>query len=138
MPVMRPEKFHNRVRKVNTIARAEMAIRPGGRFVDIWRLLADDKGDYADRIEVADGETSKRVRVRAGDGIHLSVAGAHIVEAFVRERIVAELEGGTTEEDTEEKVGAAADAPAVEGAKADPGGDPTNAVAADDDGPPAG
>ncbi len=109
MPVMRPEKFHKRVRKVNTIARAEMAIRPGGRFIDIWRLLADSEGNYADRIEPpseggpegeGEGEadakaTTKakknRVRVRAGDGIHLSVAGAHIVEAYVRERIVKEL-----------------------------------------------
>ena len=125
MPVMRPEKFHSRVHKVNTIARAEMAIRPGGRFVDIWRLLADSEGNYADRIEVADPEAEQaeqaeqakqaeqaeeekrkkrkkkkkkknRVRVRAGDGIHLSIAGAQIVEAYVRERIVAELGGSTT------------------------------------------
>ncbi|MEZ4385398.1 MAG: GDSL-type esterase/lipase family protein [Nannocystaceae bacterium] len=102
MPVMRPEKFHERVRKVNLIARAEMAIRPGGRFVDIWRLLADDAGNYADRIALAEdadaaaeGQATKpkakKVRVRAGDGIHLSVAGANVVEAHVREKIVAEL-----------------------------------------------
>lgn len=119
MPVMRPEKFHNRVRKVNTIARAEMAIRPGGRFVDIWRLLADSEGNYADRIDVpaegalegseAEAEVDEakaakakkakknRVRVRAGDGIHLSVAGAHIVEAYVRERIVKELGDASAE-----------------------------------------
>ena len=121
MPVMRPEKFHSRVRKVNTIARAEMAIRPGGRFVDIWRLLADREGNYADRIEVpeegarelevagaegakaekAEKAKKKRVRVRAGDGIHLSVAGAHIVEAYVRERIVKELGDASAEGEAE-------------------------------------
>ncbi len=133
MPVMRPEKFHNRVRKVNTIARAEMAIRPGGRFVDIWRLLADSEGNYADRIDVPEEGASEdsaveaevdganaaklkknrkknRVRVRAGDGIHLSVAGAHIVEAYVRERIVKELGDASAEgEDEAEADGAAAE-----------------------------
>ncbi len=80
MPVMRPEKFHVRVQRVNTIYRAEMAIRPNAHFIDIWRLLADADGNYSDRLEL-DG---KKVRVRAGDGIHLSVAGAHHVEAHVR------------------------------------------------------
>lgn len=92
MPVMRPEKFHARVQRVNTIARAEMAIRPGGVFVDIWRLLAD-QGKYSDRLEIDEGGKLKKIRVRAGDGIHLSVAGAHVVEAHVRERVVARLSG---------------------------------------------
>jgi uncharacterized protein len=81
MPVMRPEKFHVRVQRVNTIYRAEMAIRPNAHFIDIWRLLADADGNYSDRLDLGGG---KKVRVRAGDGIHLSVAGAHHVEAHVR------------------------------------------------------
>ena len=93
MPVMRPEKFHSRVQRVNTIYRAEMAIRPGARFIDIWRLLADSRGAYADRLD-ADGEPGgKTVRVRAGDGIHLSVAGAQRVEAHVRAIIHRTLAG---------------------------------------------
>jgi hypothetical protein len=96
MPVMRPEKFHARVQRVNTIYRAEMAIRPGAHFIDIWRLLADDKGEYADRLD-ADGEPGgKTVRVRAGDGIHLSVAGAQRVEAHVRAIVHATLSGEST------------------------------------------
>lgn len=93
MPVMRPEKFHSRVQRVNTIYRAEMAIRPGARFIDIWRLLADARGAYADRLD-ADGEPGgKTLRVRAGDGIHLSVAGAQRVEAYVRAIIHQTLTG---------------------------------------------
>jgi len=84
MPVMRPEKFHVRVQRVNTIYRAEMAIRPGARFIDIWRLLADADGNYSDRIDIDGLPGGKTERVRAGDGIHLSVAGAHRVEAHVR------------------------------------------------------
>jgi hypothetical protein len=84
MPVMRPEKFHVRVQRVNTIYRAEMAIRPGAHFVDIWRLLADANGEYTDRLDIDGLPGGKSERVRAGDGIHLSVAGAHRVEAHVR------------------------------------------------------
>ena len=91
MPVMRPEKCHLRVQKGNTIFRAEMAMRPGGHFVDIWRLLADGKGSDADRIRLE--PDSKKVRVRAGDGIHLSVAGAHHVTNTVRDVIHTTLAG---------------------------------------------
>lgn len=93
MPVMRPEKFHLRVQRVNTIYRAEMAIRPGGRFIDIWRLLADANGEYSDRLDVDGLPGGKTERVRAGDGIHLSVAGAHRVAAHVRAIIHETLSG---------------------------------------------
>lgn len=93
MPVMRPEKFHVRVQRVNTIFRAEMAIRPGGRFIDIWRLLADRNGEYTDRLDIDGLPGGKTERVRAGDGIHLSVAGAHRVEAHVRAIIHEALSG---------------------------------------------
>src|SRR5690606_27709686 len=110
---MRPEKFHLRVQRVNTIYRAEMAIRPGARFIDIWRLLADPAGNYADRLDL-DGEPGgKTVRVRAGDGIHLNDAGAYRVEAYARAIIHSVLSGEAPPE-------LAAQAPAV--AQADPAG----------------
>ncbi len=90
MPVMRPEKFHKRVQRVNTIYRAEMAIRPGGHFIDIWRLLADANGNYTDRLPSAENP-GKTERIRAGDGIHLSIAGAHRVETHVRTTVHTKL-----------------------------------------------
>lgn len=108
MPVMRPEKFHVRVQRVNTIFRAEMAIRPGGHFIDIWRLLADADGEYSDRLDIDGVPGGKTERVRAGDGIHLSVAGAHRVEAYVRAVIHQVL----------------SPAPALTVAEADPGPSP--------------
>lgn len=96
MPVMRPTKFHARVQRVNTIYRAEMALRPNALFVDIWSVLADEDGEYADRIYLTpeDGETKrKKVTVRAGDGIHLTVAGAHHLTAHVEQVVHAELSG---------------------------------------------
>ncbi len=103
MPVMRPAKFHERVQRVNTIFRAEMAIRPKAEFIDVWWVLADEEGNYADRIvlDPPDPEASdatkapakrpKRVRVRAGDGIHLSPAGAMHLARYVLPIIVREL-----------------------------------------------
>lgn len=109
MPVMRPSKFHARVQRVNTIYRAEMAIRPNALFVDIWSVLADEDGQYADHIYVTPDEPAseeaseegaeagkpkrKKVLVRAGDGIHLTVAGAHYLTAHVEQVVHAELSG---------------------------------------------
>lgn len=107
MPVMRPSKFHARVQRVNTIYRAEMAIRPNAHFVDIWSVLADEDGQYADHIVLApaagegegegEGEDDepkakpKKVLVRASDGIHLTVAGAHYLTAHVEQVVHATL-----------------------------------------------
>ncbi len=115
MPVMRPSKFHARVQRVNTIYRAEMAIRPKALFVDIWSVLADEDGQYADHIyvgppeeteeteETADGAPEegapkpkvkrKKVLVRASDGIHLTVAGAHYLTAHVERVVHGKLSG---------------------------------------------
>lgn len=89
MPVMRPPKFHHRVQRVNTIYRAELALRRNAYFVDIWSLFADGHGHYADRVEVAN---KGRVRVRAGDGIHLTVAGAHHLKNHVLDELAVKLE----------------------------------------------
>jgi uncharacterized protein len=116
MPVMRPSKFHARVQRVNTIYRAEMAIRPGALFVDIWPVLADEDGQYADHIYLTpdpgpdegpdpdpdEGSSEnpskakakrKKVLVRASDGIHLTVAGAHYLTDHVEQVVHAELSG---------------------------------------------
>ena len=94
MPVMRPPKFHARVQRVNTIFRAEMAVRKNAWFVDAWPVLADDNGEYADRIELEpgeDGKPGKKVRVRAGDGIHLSPKGAEHLKDHVLEAMLPKL-----------------------------------------------
>ena len=95
MPVMRPPKFHEKIKRVNVIYRAEMAIRPNAHFIDIWDMLSDGNGEYAHRIVVdpppEDGSKPKTVRVRAGDGIHLSPAGARIVADHVKAIVHAEL-----------------------------------------------
>lgn len=88
LPIMRPERFRGRVERMNTLYREFCADKPNIHFVDTWTVLADADGEYADRIvldpePVESGRRSKRVRVRAGDGIHLSPAGAHVLKAHV-------------------------------------------------------
>ena len=96
MPVVRPEKMRSRVERVNTIFRAEMAIRRGAHFVDTWHLFADEQGGYSDRLTVEtlrdDGSVRRqRVRMRAGDGVHLTTAGAHYLKDHVRGVILEAL-----------------------------------------------
>jgi uncharacterized protein len=95
MPVMRPPKFHKRVQRVNKIFRAEMALRKNAYFVDAWPVLADENGEYADRIPLEppqEGERVKKVRVRAGDGIHLSTKGAEHLKDHVLGVMLPQLE----------------------------------------------
>lgn len=95
LPTMRPDNFRKKVERVNTIYRAEMAIRSNATYIDTWGVLADDDGNYADHIclepAAEEGKSCKKVRVRAGDGIHISVAGAHHLKAFVLKTMLPAL-----------------------------------------------
>lgn len=97
MPIVRPPKMRGRVLRVNTIFRAEMAIRKQAHFVETWDRMAGPDGDYAERLVVKpppEGRRGKRVRVRADDGVHLTTAGAHFLKDHVRAAIVRILSGG--------------------------------------------
>lgn len=73
MPVMGHARLHKRVKWINTVFASEMQDRAQSEFVDIWRTLADRKGKYTPKVKMG----GKLVRARAGDGIHLTVKGAH-------------------------------------------------------------
>lgn len=88
MPPMKEPKLHARMHKVNTIFRAEMAIRRRSKFVDISTVLGDDAGGYVEHLLVEDAKGSRRAQVRAADGVHLTVAGAKVLARHV-EAIVA-------------------------------------------------
>lgn len=79
MPPMRLDRLRDRVAHMNGIYEAEMALRPNARFVPIWDALAID-GRYSDHVEIG----GKRTRVRTGDGVHITTAGAHYLADFVR------------------------------------------------------
>ena len=94
LPIMRPEKFRNRCKVVNTIFRAEMALRRNALFIETWDLLTDDDGEYLDKMMVQVSEDTKAtmMRVRAHDGIHLSADGAGVVKRHVLKTILPILD----------------------------------------------
>lgn len=89
MPQVESPKLNARIRHMNKIYRAEMAVRRHALFIDTWRELVDDEGEFTSHLAV-DG---KRTRVRAADGIHLSRTGAHMLVDVVQPQIAAVLGG---------------------------------------------
>jgi uncharacterized protein len=79
-PIMRDSGYRRRIAMMNHIYEAEAGKHPGVTFVSTWRLMADDKGSYADYLKDVDGES---VLVRAPDGIHLTRAGGDRMAALV-------------------------------------------------------
>ncbi len=94
MPIMRTRAFTARMRRINTIYRAEMAIRPNSWFVDTWRTLADENGAYAAKIPVGEPNAAGRRRkatVRGPDGIHVTPVGAHVLKDHVLQAMAKTL-----------------------------------------------
>ena len=83
---VRGDKLHERVAVMNTIYESEMAIRPNARYISTWDELTVN-GKYSDKIMV-DGS---RMRVRAGDGVHVSPTGAHVLADFIQPFIAEEV-----------------------------------------------
>lgn len=75
MPQMRLPKLHERVGHLNALFETEMAIRPHGRYLDVWSLLADRRGNYTDKLMVR----GKKAKIRAADGVHLTRWGGQAV-----------------------------------------------------------
>jgi hypothetical protein len=88
MPIMRSPKFSARMERINTIFRAEMAIRRNALFVETWGALTDRRGVFSEHMDVG---ARKRVRVRAGDGVHVTPAGAHVLKSHVLSVMVDKL-----------------------------------------------
>jgi len=77
-PIMKDQKYGERMERLNKVYEESAATQQGVTYVDAWDLFADDDGRYAAYLRDADGE---RVRVRQGDGIHLTRAGAELLAA---------------------------------------------------------
>ncbi|MFN8105676.1 MAG: DUF459 domain-containing protein [Acidimicrobiia bacterium] len=73
LPIPRASKVGDRFEIMNGIYESEAARRPNITFVDIYRTFADSGGSYADYLADPAGKTA---RMRAGDGIHMTLEGA--------------------------------------------------------------
>jgi hypothetical protein len=75
-PVLRDERARRGALAVNAITREVLADFPTATFIDAFSLLDDPPGEYTSTLADDDG---RRVVVRAGDGVHLTTAGAALV-----------------------------------------------------------
>jgi hypothetical protein len=64
------------VRAVNEVARAVVEKHNRARYIDAYELFSGKDGDYTPTLPGEDGEA---IRVRAGDGIHLTPEGGALL-----------------------------------------------------------
>ncbi len=75
MPAMRSPRLNRRIQKMNGIYQTQMARHADAHFLDMVPVLGTKAGGYTEHILV-DG---KKTKVRADDGVHLSMKGAKVV-----------------------------------------------------------
>ena len=84
MPSMKNERYASELAELNEIFRTRAA-KAGAVYIDIWEAFLNDGGKYDASGPDVNGEIA---RLRAGDGIHFTKAGArklaHFVEAEVK------------------------------------------------------
>lgn len=86
-PVARESDLEAGVLEVNRIQREAAAAVAGVTYVDAHAVFDDDNGDYQSRFADQFGRTQI---MRAGDGVHFSVAGADLISADIYRLINAE------------------------------------------------
>jgi hypothetical protein len=75
-PIMGRPDLTKDVERINQVVRSLCDAEPNCRFIDTWDALADEHGRFTNHIVDISGE---RIRVRANDGVHLSLTGANII-----------------------------------------------------------
>jgi hypothetical protein len=75
-PIMREKRKGDGARELNDLMQEVIARHPDVIYLDAFELFSDEDGEYTATLPGTDGED---VRVRAADGIHLTVAGAEFL-----------------------------------------------------------
>lgn len=75
-PTMQDPRKDAGVRAVNEVARAVVEQRDRARYIDAYELFSGKDGDYTPTLPEEDGDP---IRVRAGDGIHLTPEGGDLL-----------------------------------------------------------
>jgi lysophospholipase L1-like esterase len=79
-PIMKDDTYRERMAMLNRVYEEVAATHDGVTYIDTWEMFADEDGEYAAYLHDASGD---RVRMRQGDGIHLTRAGADRLSARV-------------------------------------------------------
>jgi uncharacterized protein len=88
LPILRSERLSADAMAFNEFYRA-YAEKAGATYIDIWEAFADEGGHYNAFGPDINGQT---VRLRAGDGVHFTKAGARKLAHFVEPAIRHNLE----------------------------------------------
>lgn len=76
LPVMGDPVYAKQAQAMNDIVRTECGKYPNCRFLDTWNLLCDPEDTYAAFLK---NDKGAKVKVRANDKIHFTVAGGDIL-----------------------------------------------------------
>jgi len=87
MPVMQAPRLSADMLAINALFK-ERAARAGAVYVDIWESFASEQGQYAASGPDVNGEI---VRLRVGDGVHFTKAGARKLGFFVGKEVAERL-----------------------------------------------
>ncbi len=88
LPVTRSERFAADMSALNSIAREEVS-KAGGIFIDIWDAFLDDRGQFTNYGPDVNGQFQ---RLRSGDGLHFTRAGARKAAYFVETELRRQLQ----------------------------------------------
>jgi len=87
LPIMRDDRFTQRVIGFNTVYEEEAAERPGVVYVNIFDLFKDENGQYSTYLRT---ESGNLLEMRMEDGAHFTWNGAYRLSGLVLETIAAE------------------------------------------------
>lgn len=88
LPILKSEKLSADALAFNEFYRA-YAEKAGANYIDVWEAFSDEGGQYSAVGPDINGQT---VRLRAGDGVHFTKAGARKLAHFVEPEIRRNLD----------------------------------------------
>jgi hypothetical protein len=83
LPIMKSDRLSADMADFNEIYR-DSAGKAGAIYIDTWEAFADDRGQYS---AYGPDVTGQFVKIRAGDGVHFTQAGARTLAHFVEDDI---------------------------------------------------
>ena len=95
LPIMRSDRFSAEMASLNDLYR-DHAAQAGATFIDIWDAFSDDNGRYS---PYGPNVTGQVVRLRTGNGINFTKAGARKLAQFVETDVVAVLDATKPKDD---------------------------------------
>ncbi|KHK01586.1 SGNH/GDSL hydrolase family protein [Desulfovibrio sp. TomC] len=89
LPVMGDASYAKQVLIMNEIVMAECAKFTTSHYLDTWSLLADDQGNYSTFLA---NDKGVKIKVRANDKIHFTVAGGDILAQIFLTALARDVE----------------------------------------------